>query len=56
MAASLENLCRYQDGELFVESIITGDETWVCEFTPESKRNPIGNILIHPLKKIKIKI
>jgi hypothetical protein len=36
MAASLENLCRYQDeGESFVESIVTGDETWVCEFTPE---------------------
>jgi hypothetical protein len=35
-ATSLENLCRYQDeGELFVESIITGDETWVYEFTPE---------------------
>jgi hypothetical protein len=42
MAASLENLCSYQDeGELFVESIITGDEIWVYEFTPESKRNPM---------------
>jgi hypothetical protein len=40
MAASLENLCCYQDeGELFVESIVMGDETWVFEFTPESKRN-----------------
>jgi histone-lysine N-methyltransferase SETMAR len=40
IAALLENLCRYQDeGESFVESIVTGDETWVYEFTPESKRN-----------------
>jgi hypothetical protein len=40
MAASFENLCRYQDeGELFVESIVTGDETWVYEFTPKIKRN-----------------
>jgi hypothetical protein len=37
---SLENLCCYQDeGELFVENIVTEDETWVYEFTPESKRN-----------------
>jgi hypothetical protein len=27
MAASLENLCCYQDGELFMESIITEHET-----------------------------
>jgi histone-lysine N-methyltransferase SETMAR len=28
MAASLENLCHYQvEGESFVESIVTGDET-----------------------------
>jgi hypothetical protein len=33
-------LCLYQDeGESFVESIVTGDETWVYEFTPESKRD-----------------
>jgi hypothetical protein len=36
MAALLENLCCYQDeGESFVESLVTGDETWVYEFTPE---------------------
>jgi hypothetical protein len=30
MAASLENLCLYQDeGESFVNSIVTGAETWV---------------------------
>jgi hypothetical protein len=40
MDASLESLCHYQDeGESFVESIIAGDETWVYQFTPESKRN-----------------
>jgi hypothetical protein len=39
MAASLEDLCCYQDGELFVESLIKGDESWVYEFTPLSKRN-----------------
>jgi hypothetical protein len=40
MAALLENLCLYQDeGESFMESIITGDKTWVYKFTPESKRN-----------------
>jgi hypothetical protein len=34
MAASLENLCRYEDeGESFVENIVTGDETWVYKFT-----------------------
>jgi hypothetical protein len=42
MAAPLENLCHYQEeGELFVESIIMGEETWVYEFTSESKRNSI---------------
>jgi hypothetical protein len=40
--ASLENLWRYQDeGESFVESIVTGDETCVYEFNPASKRNSI---------------
>jgi hypothetical protein len=30
MAASPESLCCYQaEGESLVESIITGDETWV---------------------------
>jgi hypothetical protein len=36
MSVSLENLCRPQDeGESFVESIITGDETWVQDITTE---------------------
>jgi histone-lysine N-methyltransferase SETMAR len=43
-AASLENICCYQnEEELFVECIVMGDETWVYEFTPESKRNFISN-------------
>jgi hypothetical protein len=43
MAASLETLCHYQDeGESFVESNVTGDETWAYEFIPESKRNSIA--------------
>jgi hypothetical protein len=50
MAASLESLCRCQDEvESFMESIVTGDETWVYKFTQESKRNScLGNIFIHP--------
>jgi hypothetical protein len=41
MGALLENICRYQDeGESFMENIIT-EETWVYEFTPESKRNSV---------------
>jgi hypothetical protein len=40
MAASPENLCHYQDkGELFMESIVTGYETCVYKFAPESKRS-----------------
>jgi predicted DNA-binding protein YlxM (UPF0122 family) len=35
MAASLENLCHYQDErESFMEGIVTGDETRVHKFTP----------------------
>jgi hypothetical protein len=40
LAASLENLCHYQEkGEPYVESIIMGNETWVHKFTPEPKRS-----------------
>jgi hypothetical protein len=43
MAASLENLYRYKDeGELYVESIVMGDEMWVYEFSPESERNSMS--------------
>jgi hypothetical protein len=52
MAASRENICRYQDeGEPSMERIVTGYETWVYEFTPELKETPwLGNLFIHPLR------
>ncbi|GFQ98570.1 histone-lysine N-methyltransferase SETMAR [Trichonephila clavata] len=38
MAVSLEHLVRYhEDGNDFLFQIVTGDETWVHHFTPESK-------------------
>jgi hypothetical protein len=55
MAASLENLCHYQDeGELFLESIITGDETWVYEFTlrVKKKKHDFETSLFTHYKKI----
>jgi hypothetical protein len=40
VVASLESLCCYQDeGESFIESIITGNVTCVYKFIPESKIN-----------------
>jgi hypothetical protein len=41
MAASLENLSCYRDEvELFVESIVTGDEMWIYEFIPVRESFP----------------
>ncbi|GFQ94816.1 histone-lysine N-methyltransferase SETMAR [Trichonephila clavata] len=38
MAVSLEHLVRYhEDGNDFLFRIVTGDETWVHHFLPESK-------------------
>ncbi|GFQ85568.1 histone-lysine N-methyltransferase SETMAR [Trichonephila clavata] len=38
MAISLEHLVRYhEDGNDFLFRIVTGDDTWVHHFTPESK-------------------
>jgi hypothetical protein len=37
-----------------MESIVTGDETWVYEFTPELKRNPMTWKHPHPLTTTKI--
>ncbi|GFQ91483.1 histone-lysine N-methyltransferase SETMAR [Trichonephila clavata] len=38
MAVSLKHLVRYhEDGNDFLFRIVTGDETWVHHFTPESK-------------------
>jgi hypothetical protein len=57
MAALLENLCCYQDEEeSFVESIIMGDEIWVYEFTPESKRNSMTWKHLHSPTTKKFKI
>jgi histone-lysine N-methyltransferase SETMAR len=57
MAASLENLCHYQDeGESFMESIITGDKTWVYKFTPESKRDSMSWKHLHSSTTKKFKI
>ncbi|GFV00446.1 histone-lysine N-methyltransferase SETMAR [Trichonephila clavipes] len=39
MACALDFLDRYhKEGDQFLESIVTGDETWVSHITPESKR------------------
>jgi histone-lysine N-methyltransferase SETMAR len=42
MGAALKILERYhRDGDKFLDHIVTGDETWVSHFTPESKRRSI---------------
>lgn len=39
MTTSLDNLQRYNDeGEAMLERIVTGDETWVHHYQPESKQ------------------
>jgi hypothetical protein len=35
---STELLRRYQDGDAFLNSLLTCDETWVHHFTPEIKK------------------
>jgi len=38
MGASLTHLLRFNDhGEDFLEQVITGDETWVHQYCPETK-------------------
>jgi hypothetical protein len=42
MGAALTFLERYhRDGDKFLDYIVTGDETWVSHFTPESKRQSL---------------
>jgi hypothetical protein len=42
MGAALTILERYhRDGDKFLDHIVTGDETWVSHFTPESKRQSL---------------
>jgi histone-lysine N-methyltransferase SETMAR len=39
MMTSLQHLQRYSEGgERFLDLIVTGDETWILNFTPESKQ------------------
>jgi hypothetical protein len=42
MGAVLTFMERYHpDGDKFLDHIVTGDETWVSHFTPESKRQSL---------------
>jgi len=36
--ASLDNLQSYKPGEVTLERIVTGDETWVYHYQPETKQ------------------
>lgn len=55
MGVSIQNLIQYQlEGNSFIESIITGDETQGFEFTPETKQQSM--IWKHPASPIKKKI
>ena len=41
VVSTLKILTRYtQEGDEFLDSITTGDETWVFHHTPESKQSP----------------
>lgn len=42
VVAANEFLQQYaSEREAFLDSIVTGDETWVCHYTPESKRQSL---------------
>jgi len=42
MGSALKFLTRYeQEGDEFLDYILTGDETWVFHHTPESKQQPL---------------
>jgi len=42
MGSALKFLTRYvQEGDEFLDSIVTGDETWVFHHTPESKQQSL---------------
>jgi oligoribonuclease (3'-5' exoribonuclease) len=38
MGAALTFVTRYTEGDEFLDSIVTGDETWVFHHIPESKQ------------------
>jgi hypothetical protein len=42
MDSALKLLPRYaQKGDEFLDTIVTGDKTWVFHYTPESKQQPL---------------
>ena len=44
MGSALKFLTRYaQEGDEFLDTIVTGDETWVFHHTPESKQSPFAS-------------
>ena len=50
MGSALKFLTRYaQEGDEFLDSIVTGDETWGFHHTPESKHSP--SALINRVKE-----
>ncbi|KFM64801.1 Histone-lysine N-methyltransferase SETMAR, partial [Stegodyphus mimosarum] len=57
LGSALTFLTRYSDeGENFLNQIVTGDETWVCHFTPESKQQSMEWRHTHSPKKQKFKV
>ncbi|GFW38021.1 uncharacterized protein TNCV_4632221 [Trichonephila clavipes] len=38
LGAALTFLQRYHEGDQFLDRIVTGDETWLSNFTPETKQ------------------
>ena len=54
MIASLNHLQRYAEkGDNFLDRIVTGDETWVLHYTPESKQQSM--VWKHPQSPVRKK-
>lgn len=54
MIASLNHLQRYaEEGDNFLDRLVTGDETWVLHYTPESKQESM--VWKHPQSPVKKK-
>lgn len=54
MGCALEFLGRYhEEGDVFLENIVTGDETWVSHITPETKRQSME--WRHTMSPVKVK-
>ncbi|KFM72676.1 Histone-lysine N-methyltransferase SETMAR, partial [Stegodyphus mimosarum] len=57
LGSALTFLTRYSEyGENFLNQIVTGGETWVCHFTPESKQQSMEWRHTHSPKKQKFKV